>query len=227
MKINIFLVIIICLFPTLTKAQLNNLTIKIGHSISVTQWGLSPFSETRRWEDRSVNSIFFNIEYSFKIRKNANISTGLQSVEKGFITEYEFNYPRFNDKIAYQYRLFYLELPINYIYKKNKNSLIGGVIFSYLYDDIYRFSDKQTIYDNSGKPKMWFNSNYSHRFNYYDRYNRFDFGLNLGYSRQFLKYFDLEFTIQKHFINVDNWNSHDLRYNLSFLTGIRYRIFAK
>jgi len=208
-------------------AQLNGLSIKMGHSISVTQWGLSPFSETRRWEDRSVNSIFLNLEYAFKIRKNAKISIGLQSVEKGFITEYEFNYPRFNDKISYQYRLFYLELPINYVYKREKNSLIGGLIFSYLYDDIYRLSVKQTIYDNSGNAKTWFNSNYSYRFPFYNRYKRFDFGINLGYSRQFLKDFELEFTLQKHFVNVDNWNSLDLKYNLSFLTGIRYRIFGK
>ena len=203
---------------------LKNVSIKIGHSNSVTQWGLSPFSEARRFKDRSVNSVFFNIQYSIPIKK-FYLSIGLQNIEKGFITSYQVQRPNFLNKISYQYRLYYVELPISVNIPIKKTSLIFGIIGSYLYDDIYRVSDVQTIYDQFGNPKVWFNSNYSYQFPFYDRYKKWDFGLNAGISRRINRSFDVELSVQKHFIDVDNWHSLDLRYNLCILTGIRYRPF--
>jgi len=67
-------VLLVCILLSMksTYGQINlknNLSVKVGHSLSVTQWGLSPLSVTRRLEDRSINGIFFNVQYAFKIKR--------------------------------------------------------------------------------------------------------------------------------------------------------------
>jgi len=227
-KLKIFFIHILSFFTVnVIYSQANikkHLSVKVGHSLSVTQWGLNPLSETRRLNDRSINGIFFNLQYAFEIkRKKFNI--GLQLTQKGFLTNYERKRVYNDEVVYYEHRLFYLELPINYKIESKKNSFISGLIFSYLYDDIWRFSDVQTFYDKNGNVTSIYNSNYTKPFPYFDRYNVFDFGLNVGYARKINESLDFEFTIQKHFINVDNWHTEDLKYNLCFLTGLRYKPF--
>jgi len=149
----------------------------------------------------------------------------LQLIQKGFLTNYEKNRAANKEVVYYEHRLFYLELPINYVIEGKKNSFISGLIVSYLYDDIWRFSHVQTFYNNSGGVTTIFNVNDAKQFPFFDRYNIFDFGLNLGFSRKINESLSFEFTIQKHFLNVDNWKTEDLRYNLCFLTGLRYNPF--
>lgn len=227
--LRIFILVFLTLYAALGSIYCqndikNNFSIKLGHSLSVTQWGLSPLSETRRLEDRSINDVFFNIQYAFKLKKN-RLNCGIQFIQKGFKTNYERKRVNNKESVYYEHRLFYMELPINYEYVLKKNSFIGGIVFSYLYDDIWRFSDIQTFYDNIGNINTIYNSNYSQQFPFYDRYNVIDFGVSLGYARKINNSLSFEFVIQKHFINVDNWNTLDLRYNLCFLTGIRYKPF--
>jgi hypothetical protein len=194
-------------------------TFKTGYSLSVTQLGTTPFSETRRWGARGVHSLFFNteIEYSFG---NIGLSSGLQYIEKGFNTSYS-SYSQFiTEHISYQYRLHYLEVPINL---KIKKRLIVGIIGSFLFDDDFRYTFKQTV-TSSGTVRRY-QYEVASQFPFHERYKQFDLGINLGYNLRLTNDLSCEINIQKHFVNIDNWNSVDLRYNLCFLVGLRYYPF--
>jgi len=223
-KFRIFSALLIFYFTGIKISSAGNIqdriSFKTGYSFSITQAGQSPFSETRRWYDRSINSVFFNLQYAQPIKKG-ELSIGLQIVEKGFKTSFKsLPDPIFEYELAYQYRLYYVEMPVNYVYYFNKNSLILGIVTSFLYDDSYRFreidvlklNNKTTIYE----------SNYASQYPYFDRFKQWDFGINIGLSRKLTNSIDLECTLQKHLINVDTWNHKDLAYNLCVLIGFRY-----
>jgi len=210
------------------QSFLNRFSFKVGYSLSVTQLGESPFSETRRLNDRSINSVSFNMQFLQPIQKETAITIGIQTVQKGFRNNVDeispgapFQFVKWDE-----YQLNYIEVPINYIFTFSKNfTFIGGIVFSYLYENTYRHKEEQivayvlppTYYEiNDAGPYVWKN-----------RFNKFDFGVNAGISRKIVKHFELELSVQRHFINVDNWNTQDLRYNLSFLLGVRYYLFAK
>jgi hypothetical protein len=98
-----------------------------------------------------------------------------------------------------------------------------GPIISYLYEDNYRF--KTTII-NKGNPRIIFQMNDAHIYSdQLDRFNRWDFGANVGIAYNLISCLDAELTIQRHFIQIDKWKQLELVYNMSFLLGLRYRVF--
>lgn len=215
-----FYILILLTQTCFSQEVLNRFSVKTGYSISVTQWGVSPFAEIRRW-DRSIGCVFFNLQYSQPIKKN-ELNIGLQLIEKGFRTQYSFAFPNSSTNAAYQIRLNYIELPVNYVHRIGKYNIIFGAVLSYLYENNYRFEETDV---NIGNPTIVFASNYSYTENW-NRYNKWDFGVNIGMSYRLHKNFDAEFTIQKHFIDVDTWQQRDLDCNLSFLLGLRYRFLS-
>ena len=221
-KIYFLLLIIFSCQNIFSQNILERVSFKTGYSLSVTQWGLSPFSETRRWNDRSIQSIFFNLQYLQPINKYSVITIGVQTIQKGFRNSIAVSVPgTFQFSQEYQYQLNYIEMPINYIRKINNYSLIGGVIISYMYEHSYRFKEDDILFRQGSSP-VYYRSNYSTAFAYSDRFNKWDLGMNLGVSGKLYKNVELEITVQKHFINVDNWNTKDIKYNLSILGGVRY-----
>ncbi|MEI6596418.1 MAG: outer membrane beta-barrel protein [Bacteroidota bacterium] len=193
--------------------------MKTGYAVSVTQFGVSPFSEVRRW-DRSISCVFFNLQYSQPIGNNHEINIGLQNIEKGFRIAFV---PEPTTDLAYQNRLNYMELPLNYVYKKDKYKIIIGGILSYMYESIYRRKETDIDY---GNPTLVFATNYSYNNDYWDRYNHWDIGVNVGMGYNFFKQFDAEFTVQKHFIDADKMLQRDIAYHVCVLLGLRYRFLS-
>jgi hypothetical protein len=166
-----------------------------------------------------VHSMFFNSEINYTIGK-FDFSTGVQYVEKGFNTNFISYTSSITQHTTYQYRLHYLEVPFNF---KIKKKFILGIIGSYLFDDDYRYAFKQTQFKPDGEKRYQYEVAY--QFPFPERYKQFDFGINVGYNYRFSDALSAEITIQKHLINIDKWNSIDLRYNFCLLAGLRYNPF--
>jgi hypothetical protein len=114
------ILLLVCIFlvsilSVLGQKKSDRFSIKTGFSNSTQGKYLSPFSHIRPL-DKSIQSIFINFQYSLPFR-NKEINIGLQFIEKGFRVKYDFYETQsISREIEYQYRLNYIELPINFIY---------------------------------------------------------------------------------------------------------------
>lgn len=202
----------------------DRLSIKVGFSNSTQLWGYTPFSHIRPPE-KSIQSIFFNVQYAQPITKKSDITIGFQTMEKGFRSTYISDFdPTSQFSQTYEYRLSYIELPINYIYHWKKYSFIGGAIVSYMWEDAYRFKEIDILKNNN--KTITYYSNYSTPFIYHDRFIRWDFGINIGIARKIYKNFDIELTMQEHYVDYDKWKTRDLVFNECFLLGVRYTFLS-
>jgi hypothetical protein len=217
MKFQLIIIIII-IYPNIIRSQNYHFSIKTGFSHSTQAANISPVAHIRPIE-KSIQSVFINVQYTIPIKKN-ELNVGLQLIEKGYRTEYDINENNLFEHTDYQNSLSYIELPINYLWVIKKINFITGVIFSYMYDCNYRI--KQTGI-NYGNPNIIFATNFSDTYNVKNvRYNDLDFGVNIGFSKVIYENIEIELTAQKHFIRIDKLRQRDLIYNTSLLLGIRY-----
>jgi hypothetical protein len=199
----------------------DRLSFKTGIANSTQCSGLSPFDHIKPPE-RSIQSVFFNLQYSQFINDYLDVTIGMQLIEKGFRVDYGFLVPnRFSKAAGYQYRFNYVELPANCVWHVGKYLFTGGALISYMYEQNYRFREIDVVYSPT-KTATTFESTYSTSEAYSARFKKWDFGINLGVGRKIHKDFEIELTAQKHFVNVDNWQTRDIVYNYCFLFGIRY-----
>jgi hypothetical protein len=203
---------------------LDRISFKVGFSNSTQVWGYTPFDHIRPPE-KSIQSVFFNLQYEQPITKKSYITIGLQTLEKGYRTTYTSDPdPVFQYTQTYEYRLSYIELPINYVYHWKKYSFIGGTIISYMWQDAYRFKEIDVL--NRNNKTTTYYSNYATPYTAPDRFIRWDFGVNIGIARKIYKNFDIELTMQEHYVDFDKWKSRDLVFNECFLLGVRYTFLS-
>ena len=206
---------------------LDRISIKTGMSYSVMSWGAELTSHIVP-PYKSINAVFMNIQYSQPIKRH-ELNIGLQMIEKGLSTSIRNENIDSKSLIDYQYRLNYLEAPINFVYKYDKYRFIVGLITSYMYDMNFRYQETDIVYGNNYHSTTIYYSNYSFTTNKTgtnQRYNQWDFGGNIGVNWNFYKNFDTELTIQKHFIQIDKEHQRDLGWNVCFLLGLRYRFLS-
>lgn len=173
---------------------------------------------------------FINLQYSWKFSEQMEINAGIQQIEKGFI----FRAVNVNSGTAtsysteYQYRLGYIEMPINFIYYFKRFGAVIGWVPSYLYEANYRYKDVTNV-NHTGKPSKVFTSSYNNVYPF-SRFREWDMGVNLGLKYKISNYFDAELTVQKHFLRTDmrapQTGYADIMYNQSYLLGLRYRFLA-
>lgn len=197
--------------------------IKIGVSHSLTQLGLSPASELRRWYDRGILSPYIYVEYAQPIGKN-ELLLGLQIIQKGFKTNLKSpSSLTFEYEESYEYLLNYIELPISYKFNFNSYSITTGGYISYLYDDTYSYNNTSLVKSTPYDYDMSFHSS---QFDYPERYQSWDGGISLGISKKITPDLTVDFTYQKGLVKVENWVSVDLAYNISFLLGLKYKFLS-
>jgi hypothetical protein len=202
-------------------------SFKAAYTLSLTQFGVSPFSDTRPLRT-GVSSVIFNVQFAEPIGENAQLSVGIQFAERGFKHLWIFQNRRDTLYSTYQQRLQYIELPITYSYHYKKWGVIVGVTASYLYH-----SDHRTYYDLARYTPSGGMYLYSVRYmavpHSKDRFNRLDVGGVVGVSRNIYSAIDLEFLAQKQFIFADAKfpNSEDIAYFITLSAGIRYRFLSE
>jgi len=217
-KVILFIITFYFIIHSKLDGQNFKFSIKSGFAHSTQAASISPIAHIRPIE-KSIQSVFINIQYNIHLKKN-EISLGLQLLEKGYKTEYELQQGKTFEQTNYENSLSYIELPINFIWIRKKTNFITGIIFSYMYECNYRIKQTAIQY---GNPNIVFVTNYSNTINVNNkRYNDLDFGVNLGLSKEIFKNAELELTAQKHFIRIDKYSQRDLIYNTSFLLGLRY-----
>lgn len=155
-----------------------------------------------------------------------DVAIGLQLLEKGFV--YEVNNVGSGSPTVfstrYQYNLLYGELPINAIFKLRKFSLTVGGIASYLMKANY-FKKDITITNRPNQLPAVYDTQYFGEYPF-DRFRKWDWGVNLGLSYRISQDFEFECNLQKHFIRVDHYAPQtgyaDVMYNQCYLFGVRY-----
>lgn len=213
-----------CLFCHFVHGQNNKtgIVIKAGFSHATQQWGLSPVDHIRP-PHRGIQSGFVFVGYDFLRKRKADLILGAQYVEKGFRVKYVNDVPGILKQDAgYQYLLQYVEMPIYYRYKHNRFYYSGGVIFSYLLNDVYSYREKITATNNVTGTTSTYDINYELAYNdLYDRISTYDWGIGAGIAYELKPGIEVELNAQKHFIQVDKWKQRDLVYNLAFLLGLK------
>lgn len=203
----------------------NNFSIKIGYSISSQNWTDNFDIGSYRNPNNAIKALFGCLEYNQPLNDNSKLSFGLQYVQKGFQAEYNIKSPDINVNVAYSNRLNYLELPIHYeklvfTGKRFYNiKLKLGLVASYLISSNYHFREQDDLL-RFGSVLHTFYTNYA--MDDTERYNRFDLGYSIGLVSSLSKHFDLDFTVEKGFIQPKNWPYSDMKYQQSFLLGIKY-----
>ncbi|MBC7384010.1 MAG: PorT family protein [Bacteroidia bacterium] len=214
---------------TLSQNMCSRFSIYSGMSLSITQWGLSPISEIRKW-DRGIASLCLGIKYYQPLKKNG-VSIGLSLIEKGFRTDYTLSNVATMASVAYQYRLHYIELPILYHFNIKSNwlkkfSFYSGASLGYLFKDDFRVREADIIQlVNKPKPIIGY-FNLSDSYQWGNRFRKWDIGIIIGTKYHFKELLDIEFSIQKGLIKVDKLEEIDLAYNLTFNLGISYRFLV-
>lgn len=202
-----------------------NFSIKLGYSLSAQNWTDNFDIGSYRNPDNAIKALFGCLEYNQFINDKSKLSFGLQYVQKGFQSEYNIKTPYNNINVAYSNRLNYLELPIHYeklVYTSKRFYNIKlklGLVTSYLISSNYHFREQDDLL-RFGSVLHTFYTNYA--MNDTERYNRFDLGYSIGLVSSLSKYFDLDFTVEKGFIQPKNWPYSDMKYQQSFLLGIKY-----
>jgi hypothetical protein len=201
----------------------DRISISMGGSYSLTQLGVSPLSEMRRWYDRGLASPYLYIEYAQPLKHN-ELTIGIQIIEKGFNTSIKSPpSPTFEFEEAYQYRLSYIELPVQYRFTAHKYQFSCGAYASFLYDDTYRYNNTSVIKANPPSYNSFITAmQYPHP----ERFKSYDAGIRLGVSRMLLPSLFIDLSYQKGLVDADNRNSVDLRYNTSFLLGLKYKFLS-
>lgn len=210
---------------------LNGFSLKGGLAISTQAYHATAFLPTIKGHHNIV-APFINLQYSVKINDRIGINAGIQQIEKGFI----FKVVRVNAKRStsysteYQYRLGYIEMPLNFTCHFKRLGLIVGWVPSYLYQHGYRYKDVSYV-NQPGKPSKqlsmaFADDDYQHGM----RFRHWDMGINLGVKYKISDYFDAEITVQKHFLRTDlrapQTGYADVMYNQSYLFGLRYHFLA-
>lgn len=177
----------------------------------------------------NLNSGFVQFQANYKVTKWIDVAMGMQLVEKGFVYDVKnvgLGTPTVFSTM-YQYNLLYGELPLNAIFRLRKFSLAIGAIASYLIKANYDYKDR-TLTTRPNKPPSIFDTQFFGEYPF-DRFRKWDWGVNVGLSYRILKDFEIECNLQKHFIRVDKIAPQkgyaDVMYNQSYLIGIRYYLF--
>ena len=220
-------ILFILLFNTFCFGQLKSkpFVIKLGLSHATQQWGYSPFDHIRPIY-KSIQSGFAFIGYKIIRKDKLDITAGIQYSEKGFRVNYFFeDQGIYKHELTYQYLLQYLEVPIIYTYHQQRFSYTTGIIFSYLLDDVYSVQDKVTLTNTYTNITTQQQITYETSFNkLYNRINKYDVGIVIGTTYKITENLGIDFTLQKHFLNIDNWKQRDLVYNLVFLLGLKVEL---
>ena len=225
MRHCVLLTLLIIALNSFSQNILTGVIIKTGISHATQQWGISPFAHIRPPE-KSIQSGYMFLGYDILNKSNVDLIIGLQYAEKGFRIAYQNEIPgRLKQDAAYQYLLRYLELPLTFRLRKDRFYFSGGVVFSYLVGDTYSYREKIIAIDKYTGSEIEYNIAYEVSYNsLVKRMNEYDWGILTGVSYELKKGVELDFTIQKHFLQIDNWHQKDLVYNLVFLSGIKLNL---
>jgi hypothetical protein len=197
---------------------LGGFSINSGLSISSQSYSKFTFGNVHQGKGTKILSPFINIQYAIPI-KNFSILFGAQVIEKGFSFSYiSKRYGDLQFDLDYQILLNYIEMPLGVSYKFDDRLIFQiGTITSYLLEANYRYKEVRRTFNT---PTI-FVSNYSQK--QYDRFKNWDFGLNFGLSSKIINGLYLDLSVQRHFVNADNWNTTDIMFNEVYLVGLRYK----
>jgi hypothetical protein len=200
----------------LAQGPLERISFSTGYSQSAQSPSLLRADQVSSWA-HNIHSIYFGLGYSQKINRNWAWEIGLRTCEKGYQVSYASRGYFANVYINYQYHLHYLEMPLLFVYSKQHFRLRIGASPSYLLASDYKF--EQTLTNS-----IYF---YQLKFATPDNgHKKLDLSLSLGLGFKLNDFFELEFSVQRGLVYVDNYQTSEIKYQETGLLGFRY-LFLK
>lgn len=222
MRYSVLIILFFFSLDLTSQTNPSGIIFKTGISNATQQWGQSPIAHIRP-PSKSIQSAYLFLGYDILKKSKTDLVVGLQFCEKGFRISYSYDNPSvLHQEASYQYLLKYVELPIFMRLNKNRFYFSGGVVFSYLFSEHYGYKEKLISTNRFNGNKTQYDIAYEISYNdLYNRINKYDLGALIGVAYEIKGGVELDLTIQKHFIQIDNWKQKDLVYNLVILAGIK------